>query len=390
MSKKTIVIVLDSVGIGGAEDAHQYGDEGSNTLKNTAAAVGGLNLPNLAQLGLGNLDDLKGVPAVPAATGSYGVMKEKSNGKDTTTGHWEMMGLCIDQPFPTYPHGFPASLIAEFEKQIGTRTLGNTVASGTVIIQELGPEHIKTGYPIVYTSADSVFQIAAHEKTVPLDTLYEYCRIARQLLTGENGVGRVIARPFAGEVGNFVRTSNRHDFSLEPGFNILDEIVKAGLEVSGIGKIKDVFGGRGVTESYSTKNNADGIERILEVLHKDFNGLIFVNLIDFDQLYGHRNNPPGYAGALEAFDRRLPEIMAAMGENDLLIITADHGCDPTTASTDHSREHVPLLVYGPQLKAGINLGKRSSFADLGLTVADHLGVKTDGIKGQSFYDQVRC
>ena len=389
MNSRAIVIVLDSVGIGGAEDAHLYGDEGSNTLKNTAAAVGGLNLPNLARLGLGNLDDLPGVKAVEDAAGSFGVMQEKSKGKDTTTGHWEMMGIYLDKPFPTYPHGFPAGLIAEFERQIDNKTLGNTVASGTVIIQELGPEHIKTGYPIVYTSADSVFQIAAHEAVIPLEKLYEYCRIARRLLTGEHGVGRVIARPFVGETGNFVRTPNRHDFSLEPDPNVLDDIVKAGLQVIGVGKIKDIFAGRGVTESYSTRNNADGIKRILQVMKEDFNGLVFANLIDFDQLYGHRNNPSGYAAALEEFDRSLPAIMETMGKNDLLIITADHGCDPTTPSTDHSREHVPLLAYGPEMKAGINLGKRSSFADLGLTVADHLGVKTDDIAGQSFYEQLR-
>jgi phosphopentomutase len=389
MEPRAIIIVLDSVGIGAAEDASLYGDQGSHTLKNTAAAVGGLNLPHLAELGLGLLDDIKGVPAVEKPLGSFGIMQERSKGKDTTTGHWEMMGIYLDKPFPTYPHGFPLDVIAEFEKQIGIKTIGNVVASGTVIIQELGPEHIKTGYPIVYTSADSVFQIAAHEDVVPLEKLYEYCRIARRLLTGEHGVGRVIARPFIGEPGNFIRTSHRHDFSLEPGTNVLDAIVNRGQEVIGIGKIKDIFAGRGVTKSYSTKNNADGLQRITGVLDEEFAGLVFANLIDFDQQYGHRNDPQGYASALEQFDRSIPAIMAAMGENDLLAITADHGCDPTTSSTDHSRENVPLLVYGPGLKAGISLGKRASFADLGLTVADHLGVAVDGIEGQSFYDQIK-
>lgn len=388
MSKRAIIIVLDSVGIGGAEDCSFYGDEGSNTLKNTAAAVGGLHLPHLAQLGLGNLDDIKGVPALTATVGAHGIMKEKSKGKDTTTGHWEMMGLVLEHPFPTYPQGFPESLITEFENRIGVKTLGNTVASGTVIIEELGPEHIRTGYPIVYTSADSVFQIAAHEEVIPLDKLYEYCRMARSLLVGEHGVGRVIARPFVGEPGHFVRTPNRHDFSLEPGPNVLDGIVQAGLPVIGVGKIKDIFAGRSVTESYPTKNNADGISRILEVMQQKAEGLIFVNLIDFDQLYGHRNNPAGYAAALEDFDRHLPDIMQAMGAEDMLLITADHGCDPTTVSTDHSREHVPLLVYGPNLKNGVDLGRRDSFGDLGLTVADHLGVGVKGLHGTSFYPLV--
>lgn len=389
MSPRAILIVLDSVGIGNAEDSYLYGDEGSNTIKNTALAVGGLKLPNMARLGLGNLDDLKGVPPVPEAAGAYGRMKERSKGKDTTTGHWEMMGQVLLQPFPTYPHGFPDELIKEFERLIGTRTLGNKVASGTVIIEDLGREHIHTGFPIVYTSADSVFQIAAHEEVIPLERLYQMCHTARALLTGKHGVGRVIARPFIGEPGNFVRTANRHDFSLEPARNILDFIIESGQKVVGVGKIQDIFAGRGISESVRTKNNRDGIEKILSIMKKKFDGLIFANLIDFDQLYGHRNDAGGYAQALEEFDAFLPDIMAAMLPEDMLSITADHGCDPTTVSTDHSREHVPLLIYGKNLSAGIDLSLRNSFADLGRTIADHLGVKVKGIEGESFYPRIR-
>jgi phosphopentomutase len=343
----------------------------------------------MAQLGLGNLEDLKGVPPVPNAAGAFGKMKEKSCGKDTTTGHWEMMGQILSQPFPTYPHGFPDELIKEFERLIGTRTLGNKVASGTVIIEELGREHIKTGFPIVYTSADSVFQIAAHEEVIPLERLYEMCRIARGLLTGKHGVGRVIARPFIGEPGHFIRTPNRHDFSREPDKNVLDSIVESGQKVIGVGKIKDIFAGRGITESYPTKNNRDGIDKIISIMENEFEGLIFANLIDFDQLYGHRNDAAGYARALEEFDSSLPDIMTAMLPEDILIITADHGCDPTTTSTDHSREHVPLLIYGKNLVPGVDLSLRNSFADLGLSIADHLGVEAEGIEGESFYPLVR-
>ncbi|MEN6328623.1 MAG: phosphopentomutase [Syntrophomonas sp.] len=389
MAKRAILIVLDSVGIGASEDSYLYGDEGSNTLKNTSLAVDGLKLPNMAKLGLGNLEELKGVPSVSNAAGDFGKMKEKSCGKDTTTGHWEMMGQILSQPFPTYPHGFPDELIKEFERLIGTNTLGNKVASGTVIIEELGREHIKTGFPIVYTSADSVFQIAAHEEVIPLERLYEMCKIARGLLTGEQGVGRVIARPFIGEPDHFVRTPNRHDFSLEPDKNVLDIIIESGQKVIGIGKIKDIFAGRGITESYPTKNNRDGIEKIISVIKNEFEGLIFANLIDFDQLYGHRNDAAGYAHALEEFDSFLPDIMTAMLPDDMLIITADHGCDPTTISTDHSREHVPLLVFGKNLVPGVDLSLRNSFADLGLSIADHLGVEAEGIKGESFYPLVR-
>ena len=311
-------------------------------------------------------------------------MQEKSPGKDTTTGHWELMGLELTQAFPTYPEGFPPDLIARFEKQIGRKTLGNIVASGTEIIKELGPEHLRTGYPIVYTSADSVFQIAAHEEIIPLETLYQYCHMARDLLHEEHAVGRVIARPFIGQPGNFVRTANRHDFSKEPDITLLDKIKESGQAVIGIGKIKDIFAGRGVTESHSTINNQDGIDKILKVLQKDFTGLVFANLVDFDQLYGHRNDPHGYARALEEFDQRLPEIMKLLGSQDILIITADHGCDPTTVSTDHSREYVPLLVFGEEVQPGVALGCRETFADVAATIADHLGVDYN-LAGDSFY-----
>ncbi len=387
MSKRAIVIVLDSTGAGECPDSWVYCDQGSNTLANTAKAVGGLNLLHMQQLGLGNIIDIMGVAAVTNPLGGYGKMQEKSPGKDTTTGHWELMGLELRQPFPTYPEGFPAELIARFEEQIGCKTIGNVVASGTEIIKELGPEHIRTGYPIVYTSADSVFQIAAHEEIVPLETLYQYCGIARELLREEHAVGRVIARPFIGEEGNFVRTANRHDFSKEPDITLLDKIKESGQAVIGIGKIKDIFAGRGVTESYSTINNQDGIDTILQVLQKDFTGLLFANLVDFDQLYGHRNDPHGYARALEEFDQRLPEILKLLGPQDLLIITADHGCDPTTVSTDHSREYVPLLVYGQELQPGVNLGCRETFADVAATIAEYLGIKYN-LAGESFYSSL--
>ncbi|NLB89212.1 MAG: phosphopentomutase [Syntrophomonadaceae bacterium] len=390
MGRRVILIVLDSIGIGEMPDSHLFGDQGSNTLKNTALAVGGLNAPNLQRLGLGNIEDIKGVPPTSNAIGNYGKMAEKSKGKDTTTGHWEFMGLILNNAFPTYPNGFPTDLISEYEKIIGRKVIGNKVASGTEIIKELGEEHIKTGCPIVYTSADSVFQIAAHEEVIPLPELYDMCEKARYLLTGEHAVGRVIARPFIGEKGNFLRTANRHDYSLIPDKNILNFIVESGQEVIGIGKIKDIYAGSGISQSFSTKNNADGIDKILEVQKQDINGLIFANLVDFDMLYGHRNDPFGYAAAIEEFDSRLPEIMANLKEDDLLIITADHGCDPTTPSTDHSREYVPLLVYGPKLKSNVDLGIRETFADVGQTVAEYLGVKVDAdLAGVSFYKEIK-
>ena len=380
--------VLDSVGCGDAPDADKYGDLGSNTLGNMARAVGGLDLPHLGRLGLGNLTGIEGVPPVADTPGAYGRLTEVSAGKDTTTGHWEIAGVILERPFPVYPDGFPAGLLAEFEARTGRGWLGNYPASGTEIIKELGAEHMATGKLIVYTSADSVFQIAAHEEIVPLAELYDICRTARELLSGEHAVGRVIARPFVGRPGRFSRTENRRDFSLEPPApTILDAVKAAGLEVMGVGKIEDIFAGRGLTRSNHTGNNMAGVDAIIEFLGQDNRGLIFSNLVDFDALYGHRNNPAGYAEALAAVDRRLPEIEAALGRGDVTIITADHGNDPTTPSTDHSRERVPLLVAGPPVKAGLNLGTRATFADISATIAGLLDVPWAG-PGRSFAGEI--
>jgi phosphopentomutase len=386
--RRVVLIVLDSVGCGDAPDAARYGDEGSNTLAHTAQAVGGLKVPNLARLGLGNLTPIQGVPPAEVPQGAYGRLTEVSAGKDTTTGHWELAGVPVLRPFPTYPHGFPADLIAEFERRIGRGTLGNYPASGTVIIQELGEEHVRTGKPIVYTSADSVFQIAAHEEVIPLEELYRMCRVARELLTGDHAVGRVIARPFVGQVGAFTRTENRRDFSLTPERDtILDVLKAAGKEVIGVGKIEDIFAHRGLTQSRHTGNNPADMAAILEFMAVDSDGLIFANLVDFDMLYGHRNNPRGYADALEQFDARLPDIELALRGVDVLMLTADHGNDPTTPSTDHSRERVPILVAGPRVRRGVALGARASFADVAATIADLLGVAWEGA-GQSFADLI--
>ncbi len=384
---RVILIVMDSVGIGALPDADAYGDAGSNTLVNTAGAVGGLNLPNLARLGLGNIEKIKGVSPVDSPAGAYGKMSERSAGKDTTTGHWELSGIILDKPFPVYPDGFPPEIINAFEEKIGRKTLGNKAASGTAIIEELGEEHMNTGYPIVYTSADSVFQIAAHEEVIPLEELYRMCSIARELLTGEHAVGRVIARPFLGSPGSFKRTANRHDYSLKPvGRTVLDLLHSSGCRVQAVGKIEDIFAGEGITEALHTTGNQDGVNKILELMKKPGGGLVFANLVDFDMVYGHRNNPQGYARALEEFDGRLPEIMAALRDDDLLIITADHGCDPTTASTDHSREYVPLMVYGKYIKGGVNLGIRESFSDVAATLAETFGVTIN--TGKSFLGDI--
>lgn len=373
-AKRVILIVLDSVGAGEAPDAAAYGDAGSNTLGHIAEAVGGLHLPNLQKLGLGNILPLQGVPSVPAPAGAFGRLQEISCGKDTTAGHWELAGTPLLRPLPTYPQGFPAELMAEFEQQIGRGTLGNMTASGTVIIQELGEEHMRTGRPIVYTSADSVFQIAAHEEIIPLPQLYEMCEIARRLLVGEHGVGRVIARPFVGRPGSFSRTANRRDFSLlPPAGNLLEAVQAAGLPVVAIGKIHDIFADQHIDFSYPTKDNADGMRTIMATLDKHTEGLIWANLVDFDMQFGHRNDAPGYAAALEAFDEWLPQLLAALRPEDLLLITADHGNDPTTPSTDHSREYVPVLAYGAAVAAGLDLGIRPCFADLGATAAEYLG-----------------
>ena len=374
--KKVIIIVLDSAGIGALPDAATYGDEGSDTLGNIAAAIEGFSLPNLQMLGLGCIDGIKGYEPVKDPTGAFGKMAERSPGKDTTTGHWELAGITLDKPFPLYPHGFPEDVVSRFEASIGTKTLGNYPASGTEIIKELGQQHVKTGYPIIYTSGDSVFQIAAHEDIIPVDKLYEMCLKARNILTGIHAVGRVIARPFTGNEGSFVRTERRRDFSLEPPQKtMLDYIKENGLEVKAVGKIEDIFAGRGITKAVHIHNNMDGVDKTIGFMKENFGGLVFTNLVEFDMLYGHRNNVEGYAGALRDFDQRVPEILSALGNEDVLFITADHGCDPTTESTDHSREYVPLLVYGKKLKKGVNLGIRSTFADLAQTISEIFGIR---------------
>lgn len=373
MGKRVMLIVLDSVGVGALPDAHLYGDEGSNTLGNIARRVK-LALPNLGKLGLGNIVPIEGIAPAAAPLGAFGKMAELSPGKDTTTGHWEMAGIVLEKPFPIYPEGFPEEIINAFEERTGRKVLGNKPASGTVIIEELGAEHLATGKPIVYTSADSVFQIAAHEEVIPLEELYEMCRVAREILQGEHAVGRVIARPFVGTPGNFQRTANRHDYSIEPPSPTMLELIKdRGLEVVGIGKIGDIYSGKGLTQSIPTKGNADGIDRTLAAWQSVKAGLVFTNLVDYDMKYGHRNDVEGYAAALEEFDGRLPEIMGQLNEEDLLIITADHGCDPTMPGTDHTREYVPLLIYGDKVKAGTGVGIRKTFADVGATVTGYLG-----------------
>jgi phosphopentomutase len=384
VTRAVCLIVLDSAGIGGAPDAAAFGDEASATLPNIARAVGGLSLPNMAALGLGNIVDIEGVTPARAPAGAYGSMIETSPGKDTTTGHWEIAGIVLDKPFPLYPKGFPPELVKDFEHRAGVEILGNYAASGTEIIKDLGEDHMRTGKPIVYTSGDSVWQIAAHVDIVPLERLYEMCVIARELLTGEHEVGRVIARPFRGAPGAFERTADRHDYAVPPPSDtVLDEIKAAGLEVRSVGKIYDIFAQRGFTHTHPTRSNDEGITASIEELKATERGLIFANLVDFDQAYGHRNDPNGYAGALEAFDRRLPELLAALGRDDVLVLTADHGNDPTTPSTDHSREKVFVLATGHCVTSGVNLGERSSFTDLGATVADLLGV-TSATPGRSF------
>lgn len=371
MIQRTVIIVMDSVGIGAMPDAALYGDSGSDTLGNIAKKVGGLNMPVLGRLGLGNIHAIQGIPPADSPEAFYGKMAEASKGKDTTIGHWEITGVITEKPFPTYPNGFPDEIIKLFEEQIGTKTLGNYPASGTVIIDELGPRHMETGYPIVYTSADSVFQIAAHEEVIPIPRLYEICEIARSLLTGEHMVSRVIARPFVGEPGSFTRTSNRHDYSVSPPEKtLMNYMQEAGYPVAGVGKIKDIFNGSGVTESHKMKDNMEGLVVTRDLILQQEKGLLFTNLVDFDMKFGHRNNPQGYAQALEEMDAFMPQILKALKPSDLLFITADHGCDPTTASTDHSREYVPLLVYSPSFQGGKSLGVRKTFADIAKTIDD--------------------
>ena len=383
MDRKVILVVLDSVGIGELPDANKYGDEGSNTVSNIAKVTKDFKIPNLIKLGLSNIEGVSNLEKEVSPIGAYGRAAEVSLGKDTTTGHWEIAGVILDKPFPTFPNGFPKSLIDEFEKRIGTSILGNKPASGTAIIEELGDEHVKTGYPIVYTSADSVFQIATHEDIIPVERLYEICQIARDMLTGENGVSRVIARPFAGDSGKFYRTERRKDFSLKPTKpTMLNYIKDANLRIKGVGKIEDIFANEGLTDSVHTTNNYDGIKQIISYAGERFNGLVFANLVDFDMLYGHRNDVKGYAKALEEFDEGIPKIIDSMGDKDILIITADHGCDPTTPSTDHSREYIPILMYGKCIKP-VDLGTRQSFADIGKTICNILDVDAN-IEGESF------
>jgi len=386
MIQRVILIVLDGVGVGELPDAAEYGDVGSNTLAHVAEAVGGLALPNLEALGLGHIGHFAGIRLMGRPDGCFGRMGQLSKGKDSTAGHWEMAGILLEEPFPTYPRGFPNEMLDLFEQASGRKGLGNRAASGTEIIQELGEEHLRTGAPIVYTSADSVFQVAAHERVVPVEELYRMCRAARKLLKPPHQVARVIARPFIGEPGLFVRTERRRDFSVEPHSPTLLDILKSsGQLIVGIGKIEDLFNGHGLTRSIHTGNNAAGMDETVRLLKTMPRGLIFVNLVDFDTLYGHRNNPPGYAKALQEFDARLAALLDAVRPGDLLCVTADHGNDPTTPGTDHSREYAPLLLFGPRLAQGVNLGTRRTFADLGQTVAEALGAPRLDC-GESFLD----
>lgn len=376
---------MDSVGIGELPDAALYGDEGSNTVANIHAQVP-LHVPTLRSLGLGRLVDIG--PDAPAPRGACLRMAERSAGKDSVTGHWEMMGIVLDKPFPTFPHGFSAEIIEAFERGIGRKSIGNTVASGTAIIDELGPEHMRTGAPIVYTSADSVFQIAAHEDIIPIDELYRICDVAFELVGKGLGVGRVIARPFVGTPGHFSRTTNRRDYALQPfGPTVLDRVKEAGLPVVGIGKIEDLFAGRGLTRAVHTVSDDDGMDVIAAEMASVDRGLIFTNLVDFDTQFGHRNNTAGYAANLERFDARLAQLMPTLRDTDVLVVTADHGNDPTTPSTDHAREHVPVLITGAAVKAGVELSTRQTFADLGQTLADLFEV-TPVEHGTSFLTEI--
>jgi phosphopentomutase len=384
---RVILIVLDGVGVGELPDAGEYGDRGSDTLGNIARAVP-LRLPTLRRLGLDRVAPALGVPQLNPPSGAFGRMAERSPGKDSVTGHWELMGLVLDHPFPVFPDGFPAPIISEFERRIGRRTIGNKAASGTAIITELGPEHLRTGYPIVYTSPDSVFQIAAHDDVLPFPELYRFCEIAYELVARGVGVGRVIARPFTGADGQFTRTANRKDFALTPfAPTLLDRLTEAGLPVVAIGKIEDLFAGRGITTAIHTVSDDDGMNRIESAMQLTRRGLIFANLVDFDTVHGHRNDTPGYAANLERFDVRLTTLLQRIGPRDLLVITADHGNDPTTPSTDHSREHVPLFVVSPAVRPGVDLGLRSTFADLGQTLADLFRVTPLG-HGVSFLSDI--
>lgn len=388
--KRVFLVVLDSVGIGELPDADLYGDVGSHTLY--AASTSSLfNMPNMKKLGLFHIDGVKEkFPEINDSTPFDGTvlrLAESSKGKDTTTGHWEIAGIISEKPFPTYPNGFPEEILKPFEERTGRKVICNLPYSGTDVIRDYGKEHMETGDLIVYTSADSVFQIAAHEEIVPIEELYRYCEIARELLVGDHSVGRVIARPFIGEHPDFKRTSNRHDYSLEPGTTMLDLMKDSDFDVLAVGKIFDIFAGKGITDTVRTKDNAEGIEKLIERTEKDFEGLCFVNLVDFDMVYGHRNDVDGYAKALTYFDEQLPRILKGLKEDDILMITADHGCDPSTPSTDHSREYIPLVIYGDKVKQGVNLGIRKSFSDISATILDYFNVKKE-TDGSSFLKEI--
>lgn len=385
--KRVFLFVLDSCGAGAMPDSEKFGDIGVHTLRSCSTSEK-LHIPNMLKAGLGNIDGLDFLGTEPNPTGAYCKLAESSMGKDTTIGHWEIAGIVSPQPLPTYPDGFPEEVLKPFREQTGRGVLANAPWSGTEVINKYGDEHVRTGDLIVYTSADSVFQIAAHEDLVPPEKLYEYCRIARNILRGKHGVGRVIARPFIGENGNYKRTSNRHDFSLEPPkATMLDAFKSAGYDSIAVGKIFDIFAGQGTTEHIYTKGNTDGLNKTMEYADKDFNGLCFINLVDFDMLYGHRRDIDGYAAALTEFDTWLPKFMEKMGKDDIVMITADHGCDPAyTATTDHTREYIPLLILGDQVKPG-NLGTRTCFANIAATICDMFGVKLD-TEGKSFKDEI--
>lgn len=386
---RVILIIMDSLGVGALPDAERFGDVGVNTLNNIAKNVSSFKIPNLVNLGIGNLEGVTDIESSNQVLGAYGRSMEVSNGKDTTMGHWEIAGLNISEPFNTYPDGFPEEIIKPFEEQTGRKVLCNKPASGTVVIEEYGQQHVETGDLIVYTSADSVFQIAAHEEVVPIETLYEYCEIAREMLMGKHQVARVIARPFIGQAGSFERTANRHDYSLKPfDKTVLDNLKEAGKDVIAVGKIVDIFDGEGITESVHTKSNMDGVDQTLRYMKEDNDGLIFTNLVDFDAKFGHRRNIEGYRDAIEEFDARLPEIMAAMKDDDILMLSADHGNDPSHVGTDHTREYIPILVYGKGIKSNTNMGTRETFADIAATIADVLQVKAP-INGKSFYDIIK-
>ena len=382
------ILVLDSVGVGELPDAADFGDAGTFTLKHVKEAVGDLKIPNLVNLGIYNIDGLN-LGGVEQPQGCYAKCMERSKAKDTTNGHFEIAGLVVETPFRVFGEHFPDRIINELERRIGTKVIGNYPASGTETIQVLGDEHVRTGYPIVYLSADSLMQIAMHEDVIPLERQYEICRIARELMSGDDTVSRIICRPFIGGDGVYTRTENRKDFSIDPpGYTVLDQLQENGKDVIAVGKIEDIFNRRGITEINHTKNNREGIEATIDYLHnKDFDGLLFVNLVDFDMLYGHRNNPRGYADALEYFDTKLPEILSGLRDDDILLITADHGCDPTTPGTDHTREHTPLLVCGPKVRQGVNLGVRETFSDIAATVSDYFGLKFP--TGTSFLTEIK-